>query len=289
MGLYCFFTDPTVVFTIGVVLIPIAFELDKPDLIQQYFLHPPFLACVALIAILELGAYFFSPQTQTRQFQKTSATKNGYKPKKGARSRVINALTNGEYMTSRWYLMNGCIYHLLMDPICGYLQNWSLMTKQYSYLDHRFSDPFKVGAEAATLTVWMEGALMCPGAILIFIGYRYMLPRIRATHGRSDKRKYASIVWVYCLEFVVLLCEAVGSYYFYGAETILLLTGQDTNMPYAKNIKSLDFNVWECFYFWFGTVFMVAVWVAVPFLLMLRAYRQIVELIADDGEQKKRK
>ena len=157
-----------------------------------------------------------------------------------------------------------------------YRQNWSLMTKQYNYLDTRFSNPYANGSAAATLTIFLEGAVMCPLCVLIFIGYRYVLPR-----NRKNKRSKASVVWIYCLEFVVCLCQSLGTYFFYGAEFILLLTGQKTHMPYAQSAESLDFNIWECFYFWFGTVLMVMIWIFVPLILIRRAYRQLMSLVDD--------
>ena len=252
-----FLLDPSVLFTMIVVLLPIILELNSPnliELIQSYLLAPPFLICFTLILILE----FKAPST--------------------------SQLTRSEYRVSRWYLMNGLIYHSLMDPITGFMQNWSLMTKQYNYLDQRFAAPFDVGAETATLTVWMEGAMMCPGCIFLFIGYRYMLPKMRDKSDKDSSR--ANIVWIYCLEFVVGLCQSIGTYFFYGAEFMLLITGQDTNMPYARNIKDLDLDVWECFYFWFGTYAMVWVWIVVPFICMTRSYGQLVDLVLDNKPNK---
>ena len=282
-----FLLDPTVVFTILVVLIPIGFELQpepKIDLIKTYLLHPPFLICCALIIILEAGA-LLSPTV--KKGLPPARVKNGkYKQNKPVRYR--NILSPGEYMVSRWYLMNGLIYHSLMDPICGFMQNWSLMTKQYSYLDSRFAHPYQVGSEAATLTVWLEGAVMCPLCVIIFIGYRYILPRYR--NSAKNQGEYSKIIWIYCLEFIVLLCQSLGTYFFYGAEFILLLTGQDTHMPYAKNIKELDFDLWENFYFWFGTVFMVGLWIVIPIIMMIRAQREIANLVLDDhGIQRRKK
>lgn len=282
-----FLLDPTVVFTILVILVPIGFELQpepKIDLIKTYLLHPPFLICCALIIILEIGA-LFSP---TVKKESPAKRRNGtYKQNKTV-SR--NLLSSGDYMASRWYLMNGLIYHSLMDPICGFMQNWSLMTKQYSYLDTRFAHPYNVGSEAATLTVWLEGAVMCPLCVIIFIGYRYILPRYRNKNGSWNKGEYSKIIWIYCLEFIVLLCQSLGTYFFYGAEFILLLTKQNTHMPYAKHINELDFDLWENFYFWFGTVFMVGVWIVIPIILMVRAQREIANLVVDDhGIQKRKK
>ena len=117
---------------------------------------------------------------------------------------------------------------------------------------------------------------MCPLCILVFIGYRYLLPR-----NQKNKGKIASIVWIYCLEFVIGLCQSIGTYFFYGAELILLLTGQKTHMPYAQSAESLDFNIWEWFYFWFGTVFMVCIWIFVPLVMIKRAYGQLVKLVDD--------
>mmetsp|Transcript_58222 Transcript_58222/g.96532 ORF Transcript_58222/g.96532 Transcript_58222/m.96532 type:complete len:215 (+) Transcript_58222:30-674(+) len=208
-----FFCDPTVLFTFGVVLVPIAFDLDKPELIKEYLLNPIFLACLALIGALEIGAFFCTKSIDKKQ-----------------------RLTVGEYQTSRWYLMNGAIYHLLMDPFCGFMQGWSLMTKQYGILDERFAHPYASGSEAATLTVWLEGAVMCPAAIAVFIGYRYWLPHLKGKANEQHK-----VVWIYCLEFIVLLCESLGTYFFYGAECILLLTQQDTNMPHAKKSEKFRF------------------------------------------------
>eukprot|EP01084_Bolivina_argentea_P271149 461248_1 len=283
-----FFSDPTVLFTIAVVLTPLGFEINDPnfiELLKIYFLHAPFLICFALIIILENGTLFI-PQKHAVPFKKKKRTNGTYSQPKGLKIR--NILTTSDYMTSRWYLMNGLIYHSLMDPISGFWQNWSLMTKQYSYLDTRFANPYEIGAESATLTVWLEAAVMCPLCILIFIGYRYILPRIRNTSSKN-KSKYASIVWIYCLEFVVCLCQSIGSYFFYGTEMILLFIGKDTHITYAKNKNELDFDIWECFYFWFGTIFMVAIWVIIPVILMIRAYGQIVSLINDKQIKKKKR
>ena len=282
-----FFLDPTVIFTILVVFLPIALELDEPniaELAKIYLLHPPFLISLSSIIILEIGALIISPQVKKEKIKSSKG-----KQPKGLRIRRL--LSSSEYMVSRWYLMNGAIYHSLMDPICGFMQNWSLMTKQYNNLDERFNNPYKVGAESATLTIWLEGGIMCPGCILIFIGYRYILPRIRKNYGSWNKSKYSDIVWIYCLEFIVLLCQSLGTYFFYGTEFILLITKQETNMPFAKNINKLNFNIWELFYFWFGTVFMVGLWIIIPIILMIRAYKQIIKLldIDDDDNLKRRK
>ena len=154
------------------------------------------------------------------------------------------------------------------------------MTKQYNYLDVRFSKPFDIGSESATLTVWLEAVVMCPGCIALFYGYRYLLPRIKPDVS-DDSTLYASFVWVHCLEFVVCLCQSLGTYYFYGSEMMLLLMGERTNMPYARRLTELDFDLWECFYFWFGTVAMVGVWIIVPTVCMRRAYREITRMICD--------
>ena len=247
-----FIKDPSVILTAILILLPIAFEVNSPNLIGTilgYLLSVPCLICVTLMLILEL------------------------------RAPTGLHITLSEYRVSRWYLVNGLGYHLLFDTVSGLMQGWSLMTKQYNYLDHRFGAPFEIGSEVATLAVWLEAAVMCPGCILIFIGYRYILPKQRKSENINSSP--SSIVWIYCLELVIGLCQCVGSYFFYGAEIILLVTGQNTHIPYARNIKNLDFDLWECFYFWFGTIFMAAVWIVIPLICMVRAYRQLVILVKD--------
>eukprot|EP00483_Globobulimina_turgida_P007107 UN07121 len=231
-----FLLDPTVLFSIVVVFIPVAFEVNNPnfvEVIKPYLLYPPFLICWALIILLEIGSLLLPQKTHVSRRKKVKTT--------------TYILSNAEYMASRWYLLNGLMYHLLMDPVTGFWQNWSLMTKHYNFTDERFSNPYKVGAEAATLTVWLEGAVMCPLCVLLFIGYRYILPRLRSRNtAAKNNSKYGSIVWIYCLEFVVGLCQSLGTYFFYGSEMMLLLSGRQTDMPYAKSWDGLNFNIWEC-------------------------------------------
>ena len=135
-----FFFDPSVLLTIFVVLIPLAFEFNKPnatEIIIEYFTNPVFLICLSLIITLEIGSYLLCPSTITINI-KTKQKNKSNKRKQSVitnTKKTIDILTSGDYMVSRWYLMNGLIYHSLMDPYTGFFQSWSIMTKQYNYLE----------------------------------------------------------------------------------------------------------------------------------------------------------
>lgn len=232
--------DPTVVFTIWVVLAPIGLMVLENEhtfgqVVQQslqgYLLAPTMLCSYAYLFLV------------------VSLAHSG--------GRTVK-LSPRDQRVARWFLMNGVYYNLFLDVVSGQFQANSLMTYQYNLIEPRYKfGPMDVRGQSVFWTSMCEIFFQSPFCILAYYGY---------VRGKA---------WRRCLEVIVSVLHIAGVWWFYVPEAYSNfphLKGWPADWK-----ESLTFH--RVFYFWFGFWFMAAIWVTAAFMIGKTAFLEIASII----------
>ena len=139
--LYGFATDPTVIFTALVLLLPILLS-PSPAAGLSYFFHPLLLLSYALLAALLWLA----------------------------RSRPCAPLSPSELRLARWCLCNGLYFNLFLDVFAGQFQALGEMTVQYNRVEPRYAlGPLSDAGAAVFMTSMLELCAQAPLGICAFL------------------------------------------------------------------------------------------------------------------------
>ena len=241
------FSDPTVVFALICAAVP-AIKEGNPLFFWKFLISPLLLFCYALTVFVWKWAHY------------------GGNAKK---------LTKRRRRAAYWYLMNGIVFHFLMDFAVGTMkwdqtktlgENYYFMDKRYGcdkrYLGSTEYDPVKCPDEVGYVAIltWIEmvDMIVC---FFIFRAYVQDLP------SRAP------------LEIGLAASHIVGTIIFVGAEVYDGMENTPRAYPISGGIKwkrSADGFTDQLTFFWFAFVGCNPVWIIVPFIYGKSAFNEIV-------------
>lgn len=141
--------DPTVLFTICVVLVPLVYCPDLPSAIK-YLTEPAILLSLALTFVIV----------------------------KFAHSVPCLPLTPHERRIAFWFLMNGVYFNLFLDVIAGQFQSMGEMSRQYNFVEPRYAlGPFSDAGSPVFITSMLELFCHSPIGIFAYIAYTRRWPQ----------------------------------------------------------------------------------------------------------------
>ena len=141
--------DPTVIFTISVILTPTIFCADFPAIVT-YLTTPSLLLSFAVTA----AVVFFT------------------------RSGPCATLSPLDRRIAYWFLMNGVYFNFFLDVIAGQFQLMGEMTKQYKFVEPRYAlGPMSDAGAPVFITSMLEMFAHAPIGVFAYIAFNRKWPQ----------------------------------------------------------------------------------------------------------------
>jgi hypothetical protein len=250
-------SDPTLVFAIVCGVFP-ALKARDPAVMLQYVTDP---VCIAIFS-LTMGVYCNAKYTPGKQA----------------------CLQPWEHQAAMWYLLNGAVFHLLLDFGVGNLKALPVMQQNYQMMDLRYGclPQHPCGTENGItksmepmvwLLTWIEATIDAPLCFVIFTAY---------LKGWACRKP---------LEIALATSHILGTLLFMGTE---LYDGLHQVPPAPNNVGGpngllenavgLDYTdskfEAQFSFFWFAFIACNSIWYYVPAKLGWIAYEDIVASLA---------
>lgn len=169
-----------------------------------------------------------------------------------SRVRAYVPLNYAERRRARWYLINGVIFHMLMDGCVGVFKTNTLFARNYAKLDRRYAEPLgSYNGSAVHVISLVELFIKGPICILLYLA-------MQTRHRTVD-----------ALEFFTCVTQAYGTIVYLGQEAI-------SGAPNLDVDYDLTFSQHYLVYFWFAILFGCTLYLIVPTILAYRSFGRIV-------------
>jgi len=159
MGYLELLFDPTVLFCVSCIVMPLALDGRSMSSLAQPYLTHPLMVFTLFIGITVVAEAKYGGPT--------------------------HRLSWPQRMLARWYLLNGLIIHILMDGCVGVFQANELFANQYKRLDERYGEPLG-SLLGSTVHIVSLGELFLVGPLCLLV--------YRAYHRGSPSRDILEVI-----------------------------------------------------------------------------------------------